>query len=67
MVQTIQGLKPTRDEVFALLEAAKQIKLRNEEVPCPRCGKPLKLDEYGKSFRVMCEDDDCIRVGSRGI
>ncbi len=67
MVQTIQRLEPTDDETMFLIRAAKRIKLYNEEVPCPRCGKPLLLEEYGKSFDVMCSDDECISAGCRGI
>jgi hypothetical protein len=67
MVQTIQRLKPTIAEAWVLIRAAKRIKLFNEEVPCPRCGKPLILEEYGTSYDVTCSDEECISAGGRGI
>jgi uncharacterized protein (DUF983 family) len=66
MVQTIQRLKPTRDEVIQLIDAANSLAF-GISVPCPRCGKPLLFEEFGKSFEVKCSDDECISAGCRGI
>ncbi len=66
MVATITRKKPTKEEAFYLIDVANDIAL-GKEVLCPRCGKPLLLEEKGNSFTVMCSDDECISSGCRGI
>ncbi|MCL2498885.1 MAG: hypothetical protein FWE90_00945 [Defluviitaleaceae bacterium] len=69
MVATISKTrsKPTRDEAFALIDAATRIADFGESIPCPRCGQPLIYEDIGNSFIVECTDETCIRTGCRGI
>jgi len=69
MVATIGKIrpKPTRDEAFALVDAATRISLYGEQADCPRCGKPLEYEQRGNSFVIACSDESCIKSGGRGI
>jgi len=59
--------KPTKEEAFALVDAATRISWHGEKVPCPRCGKNLSYEKLGNSFIVACPDEECIVAGGRGI
>lgn len=37
------------------------------EVLCPRCGKPLEYFDYGSSYIVKCPTDGCLKETMRGI
>jgi len=69
MVATIIKARPqpTREEAFALVDAATRISLYGEQADCPRCGKLLEYEQRGNSFIIACSDPTCIKSGGRGI
>lgn len=67
MVSTTNKPKPTKDEAMYMVKEAERIVRYGEEIPCPRCGKPLIYTEIGTSFIITCSDEECISVSGRGI
>ena len=69
MVATISRTrpKPTKEEAFALVDAATRMSLYGEQADCPRCGKSLEYEQRGNSFVIACKDISCIKSGGRGI
>jgi len=59
--------KPTADEASYIVAASERIAWYGEDVPCPRCEKKLLYNEFGNSYEIACSDEDCIRMGFRGL
>ena len=39
----------------------------NTDLPCPRCGGKLILEDHGSAHVIRCEKDNCIRVSYKGL
>lgn len=37
------------------------------KIVCPRCGKQLNFQGSLTTYRIACEDRDCISLSARGI
>jgi hypothetical protein len=60
---TISEFKDIDKQLYKCLTDSEQY----NALVCPRCGGKLAYTEYGASYEVICETNDCIRYGIRGI
>ena len=53
----------TEKETQLLMEAGKELRTIGEtKIACPRCGKPIVLDDAEFSNVMRCEDKNCIGI-----
>ena len=65
---TISRLKPTENEALILLNAQRDyIKQGNTAIKCPRCGKSLEYRCGESGEAILCINDECVAVYTRGI
>ncbi|GBK65656.1 MAG: Imm3 family immunity protein [Paenibacillus macerans] len=60
--------KTTKAERHVLYKAVKDFcEKGNNDIVCPRCGKKLEFQGNLTSYRISCEDGECISLTARGL